>query len=237
MLPRNSSCISFGPSLPQEGISATTTYDRPLGHSKWISLKVSIYRPILACIHLRLHYLHLYALKDARLAFVLVQVTSKTHLEALNVYHRAQMARVSDNLGRQALCGPRQVPQSRGRGRSRRKERGHEGSNGACPADFHIILTMRWVLGRFLDPKLSKEVLMSHLGHCFGLMKPIFAMLGIRYDVFRKAQSFPLLRYWYRRACRFDERTGIITAGLPLTVTLFAAITATRWRLSRRFRA
>ena len=35
-----------------------------------------------------------------------------------------------------------------------------------------------------------------------------------------QAQSFPLLRYWYRRAVRFDERSGLLTAGLPLTVTL-----------------
>ena len=36
---------------------------------------------------------------------------------------------------------------------------------------------------------------------------------------FVQAQSFPLLRYWYRRAVRFDERSGLLTAGLPLTVT------------------
>lgn len=35
----------------------------------------------------------------------------------------------------------------------------------------------------------------------------------------REAQSFPLLRYWYRRAVRFDQRSGLLTAGLPLTVT------------------
>mmetsp|Transcript_75914 Transcript_75914/g.167533 ORF Transcript_75914/g.167533 Transcript_75914/m.167533 type:complete len:109 (-) Transcript_75914:161-487(-) len=59
-------------------------------------------------------------------------------------------------------------------------------------------------------------------------------MLGIKYNVFRKAQSFPLLRYWYRRAVRFDERSGLLTAGLPLTVTLFAAITVTTIILDRQ---
>mmetsp|Transcript_97597 Transcript_97597/g.119545 ORF Transcript_97597/g.119545 Transcript_97597/m.119545 type:complete len:109 (-) Transcript_97597:161-487(-) len=59
-------------------------------------------------------------------------------------------------------------------------------------------------------------------------------MLGIKYNVFRKAQSFPLLRYWYRRAVRFDERSGMLTAGLPLLVTLFAAITVTTIILDRQ---
>ncbi|OLP85616.1 hypothetical protein AK812_SmicGene33377 [Symbiodinium microadriaticum] len=31
-------------------------------------------------------------------------------------------------------------------------------------------------------------------------------MLGIKYDVFKRAQSFPFVRYWWRRALRFDER-------------------------------
>ncbi|CAK9108315.1 Hypothetical protein SCF082_LOCUS50384 [Durusdinium trenchii] len=60
-------------------------------------------------------------------------------------------------------------------------------------------------------------------------------MLGIKYDIFRKAQSFPLLRFWYRRAVRFDERSGLLTAGLPLLVTLFAAISVTTTILDRQF--
>lgn len=47
----------------------------------------------------------------------------------------------------------------------------------------------------------------------------LFSMLTDPAVPFVQAQSFPLLRYWYRRAVRFDERSGLLTAGLPLTVT------------------
>ncbi|CAE7453221.1 unnamed protein product, partial [Symbiodinium microadriaticum] len=60
-------------------------------------------------------------------------------------------------------------------------------------------------------------------------------MLGIKYDVFKRAQSFPFVRYWWRRALRFDERTGMLTAGIPLTIALFASITVTTIILDRQF--
>ncbi|CAE8590370.1 unnamed protein product [Polarella glacialis] len=60
-------------------------------------------------------------------------------------------------------------------------------------------------------------------------------MLGIKFDLFKRAQSFPLFTFWWRRMKRFDERTGMLTAGIPLTVTLFATITVTTIILDRQF--
>mmetsp|Transcript_44877 Transcript_44877/g.83882 ORF Transcript_44877/g.83882 Transcript_44877/m.83882 type:complete len:117 (-) Transcript_44877:76-426(-) len=59
-------------------------------------------------------------------------------------------------------------------------------------------------------------------------------MLGVRYDVFKRAHGHPLARYAWRRIKRFDERTGMLTAGLPLGVTLLATITVSTIILDRQ---
>merc|ERR1719436_2262449 len=59
-------------------------------------------------------------------------------------------------------------------------------------------------------------------------------MLGIRYDVFRRAQSHRLFRFYYRRVKRFDEQTGLLSAGLPLAVTMLATLTVSTVILDRQ---
>mmetsp|Transcript_86976 Transcript_86976/g.246256 ORF Transcript_86976/g.246256 Transcript_86976/m.246256 type:complete len:110 (-) Transcript_86976:208-537(-) len=59
-------------------------------------------------------------------------------------------------------------------------------------------------------------------------------MLGIKFDVFRRTQN-PFIRYWWRRVQRFEERTGMLTAGLPLAVTMIASLTVSTIILDRQF--
>jgi len=60
-------------------------------------------------------------------------------------------------------------------------------------------------------------------------------MLGVRYEVFRKAQNNRYLRYWWRRALRFDERTAMLSAGFPLAITMVASITVSTVIIDRQF--
>lgn len=60
-------------------------------------------------------------------------------------------------------------------------------------------------------------------------------MLGIKHDIFRKAQSNWWIRYWWRRTVRFERQTGLLTAGLPLTVIMVATLGLTTVILDRQF--
>merc|ERR1740121_1213941 len=59
-------------------------------------------------------------------------------------------------------------------------------------------------------------------------------MLGVKFNVFRQAQALPIVRYYYRRIKRFDEQTGMISAGLPLAVTMLATLTVSTVILDRQ---
>eukprot|EP00928_Gymnodinium_smaydae_P084816 TRINITY_DN68099_c0_g1_i1.p3 TRINITY_DN68099_c0_g1~~TRINITY_DN68099_c0_g1_i1.p3 ORF type:complete len:118 (+),score=22.09 TRINITY_DN68099_c0_g1_i1:92-445(+) len=59
-------------------------------------------------------------------------------------------------------------------------------------------------------------------------------MLGVRHEVFSRAQRHPLLRYWWRRTLRFDKQTGMLTAGIPLAVTMVATIAVSTVILDRQ---
>mmetsp|Transcript_74118 Transcript_74118/g.171924 ORF Transcript_74118/g.171924 Transcript_74118/m.171924 type:complete len:109 (+) Transcript_74118:36-362(+) len=59
-------------------------------------------------------------------------------------------------------------------------------------------------------------------------------MLGVKYNVFRRAQSHPKVRFMWRRMLRFDEQTGMLTAGMPLAVTMVAMIAVSTVILDRQ---
>eukprot|EP00411_Alexandrium_monilatum_P075601 CAMPEP_0175559384 /NCGR_PEP_ID=MMETSP0096-20121207/36373_1 /TAXON_ID=311494 /ORGANISM="Alexandrium monilatum, Strain CCMP3105" /LENGTH=120 /DNA_ID=CAMNT_0016862583 /DNA_START=15 /DNA_END=378 /DNA_ORIENTATION=- len=59
-------------------------------------------------------------------------------------------------------------------------------------------------------------------------------MLGVKYNVFRRAQSHPWARYYWRRMLRFDDQTGMVTAGFPLAITMLATITVSTIILDRQ---
>merc|ERR1712151_650491 len=50
-------------------------------------------------------------------------------------------------------------------------------------------------------------------------------MLGVKHNVFKYAHGHPFFRYYWRRIKRFDERTGMLTAGIPLSIIMVATIT------------
>eukprot|EP00927_Polykrikos_kofoidii_P076039 TRINITY_DN72727_c0_g1_i1.p1 TRINITY_DN72727_c0_g1~~TRINITY_DN72727_c0_g1_i1.p1 ORF type:complete len:116 (+),score=18.12 TRINITY_DN72727_c0_g1_i1:107-454(+) len=60
-------------------------------------------------------------------------------------------------------------------------------------------------------------------------------MLGLRHDVFKRATGNPFIRYWWRRTLRFDRQTGLLSAGIPLAVTMVATITVATVILDRQF--
>mmetsp|Transcript_84480 Transcript_84480/g.176798 ORF Transcript_84480/g.176798 Transcript_84480/m.176798 type:complete len:109 (-) Transcript_84480:46-372(-) len=60
-------------------------------------------------------------------------------------------------------------------------------------------------------------------------------MLGVRHDVFKRAQSHPWIRYWWRRSVRFDKRTGMLSAGIPLSITMIVTIAAATIMIDRQF--
>mmetsp|Transcript_36519 Transcript_36519/g.97264 ORF Transcript_36519/g.97264 Transcript_36519/m.97264 type:complete len:114 (-) Transcript_36519:426-767(-) len=60
-------------------------------------------------------------------------------------------------------------------------------------------------------------------------------MLGVNHNVFRKAQSHPWARYYWRRLLRFDRQSGMLTAGIPLTLTMLVTITVSTVILDRQF--
>merc|ERR1719217_2025902 len=60
-------------------------------------------------------------------------------------------------------------------------------------------------------------------------------MLGVRVNVFNKNLGNSLLKYWWRRIKHWDERTGMISAAIPLSITMVAGITVSTIILDRQF--
>mmetsp|Transcript_24532 Transcript_24532/g.38469 ORF Transcript_24532/g.38469 Transcript_24532/m.38469 type:complete len:117 (+) Transcript_24532:136-486(+) len=59
-------------------------------------------------------------------------------------------------------------------------------------------------------------------------------MLGVKHSVFKYAHGHPLLRHCWRRMQRFDQQTGLLTAGMPLTIIMFATISVTTVIIDRQ---
>eukprot|EP00929_Paragymnodinium_shiwhaense_P112502 TRINITY_DN80761_c0_g1_i1.p1 TRINITY_DN80761_c0_g1~~TRINITY_DN80761_c0_g1_i1.p1 ORF type:complete len:121 (-),score=19.04 TRINITY_DN80761_c0_g1_i1:103-465(-) len=60
-------------------------------------------------------------------------------------------------------------------------------------------------------------------------------MLGVKHEVFQRALGNRWLRYYWRRIVRFDKNNGLLSAGMPLAVTMAAMLTVTTVVLDRQY--